>query len=211
MTIQEEIAADIDWRNGELAELRVILHKANLSSSQRVTYIRYIVPAIYALWEGFVKNCLELYSKEIQKSGVPIRDLNENILTFAVVADDKLSLDKERTKYETQKEFTLYIREHLNRVFPTNNKLPTKSNINKEVLTDLLKMFNLGGVDTKAGKGLNKLLTFRNSIAHGDNSIPVEEKDIDTFTKLIQDLMLVIFDKIEYAVTHTTYLASVTL
>ena len=55
MTIQEEIAADIDWRNGELAELRVILHKAKLTETQRKTYIRYIVPAIYALWEGFVK------------------------------------------------------------------------------------------------------------------------------------------------------------
>jgi len=77
MTIQEEISADIDWRNGELAELRVILHKAKLTPTQRTTYIRYIVPAIYALWEGFIKNSLELYCKEINSTGVPITSLQE--------------------------------------------------------------------------------------------------------------------------------------
>lgn len=207
MTIQEEISTEIDWRNGELAELRVILHKAKLSNSQRVTYMRYIVPAIYALWEGFVKKSLELYSKVIHNTNVPIVNLHENLLTHAVISDDKLSLDKARTKFETQKEFTLYIREHFSRVFPINTKLPTRSNINCEVLLDLLNKFNLESIDANKGRKLDKLLFFRNAIAHGDNSIPVTEQNIDEFSQLIQDLMLEIFNKIDYAVTNKTYLA----
>lgn len=206
MTIQEEIYADIDWRNGELAELRVILHKARLTQTQRTTYIRYIVPAIYALWEGFIKNCLELYSKEINKAGVPITSLHENLLTHAIISDDKLSLDRIRTQFETQKEFSLYICEHIGKAFPAFNKLPTKSNVNSEVLEDLLFRFNLGTIDKKTGKKLDKLLTFRNKVAHGDNSIPVKEENIDEFTQLLQELMENIFEKIDYAVTNKTYL-----
>lgn len=206
MTIQEEISADIDWRNGELAELRVILHKAKLTPSQRTTYIRYIVPAIYALWEGFIKNSLELYCKEINSSGVFITSLHENLLTHAIISNDKLALDRARTQFETQREFSLYICKHLCKPFPAVCKLPTKSNVNSDVLLDLLSRFNLGTIDVKLGKKLDKLLTFRNTIAHGDNSIPVKEDNIDEFTQLIQNLMVIVFDKIDYAVTNKTYL-----
>ena len=206
MTIQQEIAADIDWRNGELAELRVILHKAKLTVTQRKTYIRYIVPAIYALWEGFVKNCFELYGKEISWSGKALTDLHENLLTHAIVGNDKLALNKERRNFQTQKEFALLISEYIHQPFSTQCKLPTKSNVNSEVLADLYCKFNLGTISQKQVKGLDKLLMFRNTIAHGDNSIPVKEENIDEFTKLIQGLMIDVFDRIDYAVKNKTYL-----
>ena len=206
MTIQEAIAADIDWRNGELAELRVILHKAHLTTNQKQTYIRYIVPAIYALWEGFVKNSFELYGKEINSSGLPLASLHENLLTHAINNHDKLALDRERTNFKTQKEFSLLIREFLNRPFPLQNKLPTKSNVNSEVLSDLFCKYNIGELEQKTGKRLDKLLWFRNTIAHGDNSIPVKEEHIDEFAKLFQDLMLDLFNRIDFAVKNRTYL-----
>lgn len=206
MTIQEEIAVDIDWRNAELAELRVILHKVQLTPIQKNTYVRYIVPAIYALWEGFIKNCLELYAKEINLSNTAIIDLHENLLTHAIVGNDKLSLDRARTNFKTQKEFSLFISSYLNQKFPLQSKLPTKSNVNSEVLADLYEKFNLGTLDNKLGKRLDKLLRFRNTIAHGDNSIPVREDNIDDFTQLLQELMIEVFDKIDYAVRNRTYL-----
>jgi len=84
--------------------------------------------------------------------------------------------------------------------------LPTKSNVNSDVLLDLLSRFNLGTIDEKLGKKLDKLLIFRNTIAHGDNSIPVKEENIDEFTQLIQNLMVIVFDKIDNAVNNKTYL-----
>lgn len=209
MTIQEEIAADIDWRNGELAELRVILHKAKLTDTQRNTYIRYIVPAMYALWEGFVKNCFELYGKEISGTGKPLTELHENLMTHAIVGNDKLSLDKERTNFQTQKDFALLISEYIHQPFSTQCKIPTKSNVNSDVLEDLYRKFNLGTVDQRQGKGLDKLLMFRNTIAHGDNSIPVKEEHIDEFTTLIQGLMIDLFDRIDLAVKNKTYLKQI--
>ena len=209
MTIQEELAADIDWRNAELAELRVILHKAHLTQVQRETYIRYIVPAIYAIWEGFVKKSISLYSKEINKSNASLLLLHENLLTHAITMDDKLALDRARTNFKTQKEFSLYISEFLNKEFPIDGKIPTKSNINSEVLTDILERFNLGVIEKKNKSKLDKLLKFRNTIAHGDNSIPVKEENIDEFIRLIQDLMVVVFDKIDDAVINKTYKKSI--
>ena len=209
MTIQEELAADIDWRNAELAELRVILHKAHLTPVQRETYIRYIVPAIYAIWEGFVKKSIGLYSKEIYNSNVSLVSLHDNLLTHAITMDDKLALDRARTNFKTQKEFSLYISDFLNKEFPTDGKIPTKSNINSEVLSDILERFNLGVIEKKLKSKLDKLLKFRNTIAHGDNSIPVKEENIDEFISLVQDLMVVIFDKIDYAVINKTYKKSI--
>lgn len=206
MTVQEEVAADIDWRNAELAELRVILHKVQLTPTQHKTYVRYIVPAIYALWEGFIKNSLELYAKVINQTNTPIVDLHENLLTHAIVGNDKLSLDKSRTNFKTQKEFSLLIGSYLNQSFPLQSKLPTKSNVNSEVLSDLFEKFNLGTLDNKLGKRLDKLLRFRNTIAHGDNSIPVKEENIDEFSQLLQELMIEVFDRIDNAVRNKTYL-----
>ena len=209
MTIQEELAVDIDWRNAELAELRVILHKAHLTPVQRETYIRYIVPAIYAIWEGFVKKSIGLYSKEIYNSNVSLVSLHENLLTHAITMDDKLALDRARTNFKTQKEFSLYISDFLNKEFPIDGKIPTKSNINSEVLSDILERFNLDVIEKKLKSKLDKLLKFRNTIAHGDNSIPVKEENIDEFISLVQDLMVVIFDKIDYAVINKTYKKSI--
>lgn len=206
MTIQEELAADIDWRNAELAELRVILHKAHLTPVQRETYTRYIIPSLYAIWEGFVKKSIGLYAKEINGSATPLISLHENLLTHAITVDDKLALDRARTNFKTQKEFSLYISDFLNKKFPVDGKIPTKSNINYEVLSDILERFNLGDIDKKTGKKLDKLLHFRNTIAHGDNSIPVKEDHIDEFTILIQDLMVAIFDKVDNAVLNRKYL-----
>lgn len=206
MTIQEEISADIDWRNAELAELKVILHKAHLTPIQRETFMRYTIPAIYAIWEGFVKKSMGLYSKAINSSKMPIVLLNENLLTHAITANDKLALDRARTNYKTQKEFSLYISEFLKKDFPMDNTIPTKSNINSEVLSDILQRFNLGCVEKQLNNKLDKLLRFRNTIAHGDNSIPVKETHIDEFVKLVQELMLVLFDKIDEAITKRTFL-----
>ena len=129
------------------------------------------------------------------------------MLTHAVISEDKLSLDRIRTKFNTQKEFTLYLCDFLSKTFPIVTKLPTKSNINSEVLSDLLNKYNLGNIDNKESKKLDKLLRFRNAVAHGDNSIPVKEDNIDEFTQLIQDLMFEVFSKIDNAVTNQTYLA----
>ena len=206
MTIQEEINFDIDWRTAELAELRVILHKAHLTPTQRETYMRFIIPAIYAIWEGFVKNCIRLYAKEINNTNLPIISLHENLLTHAITANDKLALDRARTNFKTQKEFSLFITNFLNNSFPIDGKIPTKSNINSEVLSDILQRFNLGVVDDMRNRKLDKLLWFRNTIAHGDNSIPVKEEHINEFIAVVQDLMVFIFNKIDEAITERSYL-----
>lgn len=206
MSILEEIAADIDWRNAELAELRVILHKAHLTQSQRNVYIRYIVPAIYSLWEGYIKNSLQLYAKGIHSTQQPITSLHDNLLAHAVTSEDKLALDRARIKFDTQRQFAIHIKEHLKNPFPINGKIPSKSNVNSEVLQDLFERFNLGPIDGKIGKRLDKLLRFRNTIAHGDNSIPVKEENINEFTSLLHDLMSLVFERINDAVYNRTYL-----
>lgn len=152
-----------------------------------------------------MKKSIGLYAKAINNSSTPIVLLHENLLTHAITADSKLALDRARTNFRTQKEFSLYISEFLKKEFPLDGKIPTKSNINSEVLLDILERFNLGSIEKKQKIKLDKLLKFRNTIAHGDNSIPVKEEHIDEFVVLVQDLMVVMFNKIDDAIVSERY------
>ena len=53
MSLQQEIYADIDWRMSELALLKTIPLRLNFLPDQNKNIIKYLVPAIYAIWEGF--------------------------------------------------------------------------------------------------------------------------------------------------------------
>ena len=67
----DEINSDIQWRMSELASLKTIPLRYNLLSHHKEMLIKYTIPSIYALWEGFVKNSFELYVREINKLNIP--------------------------------------------------------------------------------------------------------------------------------------------
>jgi hypothetical protein len=56
-TFIDEIVADIDWRISELATIKSIPIKYSFRLDHKDIHIKYSIPAIYAIWEGFVKNC----------------------------------------------------------------------------------------------------------------------------------------------------------
>lgn len=61
----DEINSDIQWRMSELASLKSIPLRYNLLPHHKEMLIKYTIPSIYALWEGFVKNSFELYIMRI--------------------------------------------------------------------------------------------------------------------------------------------------
>lgn len=64
----------------------------------------------------------------------------------------------------------------------------TESNANLKVTNTILRKLCLKPLGSEYEGRLNKLLKFRNSIAHGDEGIPVKQSDVDDFTLLVQDL-----------------------
>lgn len=206
MTILENIKSDIDWRMGELASLKTIPHRYNMATHHKSLLKTYLVPAIYAIWEGFVSNTMLAYIMEINKEEITAEHIKMDILLYKADMDEKLNLTVSRTSRVQQEKFFKNIFSTLTNPIKITPKVQTKSNVNLEVVNHLLTSFGLELLPESYERGLNKLLNFRNKIAHGEKAISVKDDHITEFTQLINDLMVEIATRVEEGLINKTYL-----
>jgi hypothetical protein len=197
MRVLEEITKDIEWRMSELGSLRTIPLRYNLLEHHREMIIKYTIPSIYALWEGFVTNSFKCYTAEINRLNLSIEEVHINLLTHGFSSLDKLRLDNPRLTFKSKKEFTEYYLHTINKAFAMSERIPTKANVSFSVINEILSIFNLEELPEKFKMPLKKLLHVRNSIAHGEIEIPVKLADINSFAQLLNELMIEITLRIE--------------
>lgn len=205
MNFIDEISSDIDWRMSELATLKTIPLRYGMLIQHKNILIKYIIPSIYALWEGFVRNSFCIYTREINKLNVSINDTHINLLTHALTSIDKLDLSNPRVNFQKKREFIEHYQHTISNTLNLEQKIPTKSNVDFSVINDILNRFNLAKMPDTYERGLKKLLRFRNSIAHGENSIPVSIEDVTEFTLLVNNLMIEVLCKIEEGYNNNTF------
>lgn len=209
MTFLKEISDDIDWRFGQLATIKSIPLMYPFSEDHKETYMRYAVASVYSVWEGFVRYCFTKYIITLNGLNIPTEDVCIELLTHTMTSDDKLTLENVRTHFDKKMEFVEYYNAKLKAPLSIGVKLPTKSNVNFEVINDILRRFNLLLLDKgKYEGGLNKLLRFRNDAAHGSCSIPVKMEDLSKFTRLVEDLMIEVYCAVEDGYNSRSYLTS---
>lgn len=202
----DHIKLDIEWRMSELASLKTIPVRYRLSNHHSELLIKYAIPSIYALWEGYVKKSFELYIDYINSLKLNSHDVHINLFTHSFSTEDKLALENPRMSFLKKKEFVEFYQTKSKEKFTIPKKIPTKSNVDFDVINEILERFNLEKLpkDIYEAK-LKKLLHFRNSIAHGEISIPIKNKNLSEFSMLINNLMVEIFERIENGKTNETY------
>jgi len=205
MDFKNKILADIEWRTSELASLRTIPFIYNILPNHKEILLKYTIPSIYALWEGFVKNSFRIYILELNKLNLSINETHLNLLTHTLTSIDKLRLENQRMNFQNKKEFIELYQKQIEQPLQIGQEIPTKSNVDFKVINELLIRFNLLELSKDYENKLNKLLKFRNSIAHGENSIPIKIEDITEFSELIYDLMNEIFNKIDDGFNNKTF------
>ena len=203
----DEILADIEWRVSQLSTARTLPFRYSLSAIHRDFLTGYTVPIIYALWEGFVRNSFEIYVRELNRLGLERNRFCINIIShtlemsFPQFREPPNSYPKLTNFFET---LTDYFEEE---DFRISSNIPTDANVNLKVINNVLLRFNLESLpDDPYKAGLNKLLQFRNSIAHGDNNILVTTSDISDFSLTVINLMHEIFLKIDEGYMTQSYL-----
>ena len=206
MKIIKDIEADIAWRMSELGSLKSIPLRYNLLHHHQEMIIKYTIPSIYALWEGFVKNSFRSYIEEINSLNLSVNEIHINLLVQSLTTIDKLRLENPRNSFKSKKDFTEHYFAVISRPFEMSEILPTRSNVNFEVINEILLLFNLEPLPKTFDKPLDKLVLFRNSIAHGEVRIPIKINDIVAFTQLLNDLMIEIILRIEKGLVSRTYL-----
>jgi hypothetical protein len=199
----EEILADIEWRISELATLKSIPIRYSFRPDHKELHIKYSIPAIYAIWEGFVKNCFTIYSQHLNTLSLKRSEIASALLTHQI--DSECDFQNPRQNFDSKQRLVELIDGLLTETIIIKPSVPTESNVNFKVLNKILERFCINQIEDKYDRGLNKLLRFRNTIAHGENSITVDMTHVTEFVSLVESLMLDIVINIQTSERNRTY------
>lgn len=191
----EEIVADIEWRISQMSSIKAIPVIYSFSANHKKQHFFISVPAVYALWEGFVKTSLTIYLSHLKKLRLKRDEIALNLLTHTI--DEICKLNNPRQNFDTKKRIVEEIDAILTETIELSTNVPTGANVNFDVISSLLIRFCVEPLSGAYRAPLDKLLTFRNKIAHGENAIRVEEKDLHAFIDLVENLMLDVVINIE--------------
>ncbi len=198
--LSAELEAERDWRVAEFSKMRLMLRKLQESESEENVnlYLKMTLPMIYAHWEGFCVASFKILLDYISSKNIKGNKASYNVLTYA----NKKAYDKLKGKHSfPQKvEFSKMFIDILNGNIRVTGKLDTKSNLNYDVLHDILTMFEMD--ETKFiqyQSDLNMLVGMRNAIAHGENSRIVSMDCMNKNILLITELMdIIVLEQIDY-------------
>lgn len=73
---EEAINSDLNWRLGEIAILKSLTVQSHLSERKKAVSRKYCIPALYAVWEGYIVNSFKEYVKVINSEQLTFSDLN---------------------------------------------------------------------------------------------------------------------------------------
>lgn len=196
------IDSEIVWRKKELSYL-----KGNIKTNSPYfkTHLRSGVVLLYAHWEGFVKNACELYLTYIKFQRLTYKELSENLIA--------LSLKQNLSAFEQTNKSTLHcqiVDFLLNKLderaaIPNNNVIKTGSNLNSNILQEILTTVGIDYTDYELKNNLldSILLKNRNSIAHGEY---VELNELN-FNDLFDEIIWMM-DDIKTKLTNSIVLES---
>ena len=197
--LEEEISFEIEWRIKELAVLKILSIKRTINNNERKLIRKFAIPIIYSTWEGYVKSVFRIYISRINSLFLEYQEIHSNILTHSMDMKYKQIRTGVKDDFKSKCDFIDKFIADLYNPINIGAELPTESNINFRVLNELLLRFNLELFPEKPYKRmLNDLLFIRNSVAHGDNSIPITQEKIDlhieNVTKLMDEIALKILN-----------------
>jgi hypothetical protein len=180
----------------KIYQAKTIHMRYSMIEKHKLFLTRQAVLSIYAAWEGLLKECLLLYLQELNTLKLDYNDISDAYLAFQT--DNVCTFKKSKTHHATIKKLSKILFNMCKQKVVFDTKINTESNANLKITNTLLSKLSLSVLESKYEKDLNRLLFFRNSVAHGDDSIKIEQKDLDKFSATVQnmasDLIISILD-----------------
>ena len=191
---EETINSDLNWRLGEIAILKSLTVQSHLSEKKKSIARKYSIPALYAVWEGYIVNSFKEYVKIINSERLNFSDLHDSIATKHLFS--LLSLHQPPQNFEKRKQLVRRIQAVL------SGPIDTSSNVDYAELQNICNRYAVNADQLgKYKASLNKFLNYRNRIAHGDNSVAVAPEHITEFSQTVVSLMS---DMTEILTVHAT-------
>lgn len=196
---------DIKWRMQEIALIRKSTVLMGISDELRAVLRRYSVPALYAVWEGFVVFALSECAGRINQKKISVGKANSCIVRHNVF--EKFQLKSLPANTDKQCMLLAKIYRYFQGKLALNLEVHTNSNVEFDELSRLMSHYGAIIVDDRDYKSrLNKFLNYRNCIAHGNNGIKVTDELIKDFSDLIEELMEKVVKELAACLKNGKYL-----
>ncbi|PIK15106.1 MAE_28990/MAE_18760 family HEPN-like nuclease [Halobacteriovorax sp. JY17] len=196
----EEIQIGNEWREKEFAKF-----KANQKGVDETLWCRMCTPMIYAHWEGFAKNSLEVMLKHLNSLNLCSEAVNTKILVYSLGDAYKPLSGKQAFMQRLQ--FTDAFKEKIFNTVSVPSKVNTKSNLSIKVLRELCSIFDFDESKLEAiAPDITRLVKIRNSIAHGENSFVLNQENLNKYITAVQTAIDYLTNEIEVFITNEKYM-----
>lgn len=159
------------WRKKELTEIKHLMHASKKSKND--VLIRSGILLLYAHWEGYVKKVCEGFFYYLNFRGLKYSELQPNFIALGVSEEFDWNFpQKKYSSYIKAVSFVMNRTKEQKFNIDVSARIDTKSNLNSEVLFDLLSMLGIDCEHFIKNKHHidNRLLKYRNAIAHGERT-----------------------------------------
>ena len=203
----EQCQADIDWRTSEIALLKKSTAMPSISEEMRGMLLKYSVPALYALWEGFVTYIFSEYVKVINAENVSIKEIDIRIKTYHSFCELNLASPPQNT--EKKEVLVDRMQRHFDDIVKLSTDIATDSNVDYASLSAIMHRYGIAPLsEDKYKSRLSRFLNFRCKIAHGNKSISVDDARLNEFSTLVSELMDDVLITLEDHVVNKRYIAN---
>lgn len=203
MSVLDDITRDLDWRESEIASMRILLSSPSITQTQRTALLRASWALLYAHFEGFCKNALVIYYDFISRSGVCVRDLPETSKVFAL--EEKLKELRKLPSDQLLVEISNFEASTMS-ISPDFPTVDTQSNLWPNVLKDLLEIADLSVIKVQEHElKLKTLVSRRNKIAHGEHNMISEVSYYKEFESAVYDVIYDLAYQIEARLSQAPF------
>ena len=210
-SLEEKLKVAIDWRVEELSLFKHLIASGKLAEKEKEIFGKYLITAIYALWEGFITDSFEIYIDELNGLSLKIQVFSK------VLIEEDLKVKYEKLQHISTKTFVdqstsindlnshLNHRVQLEKAVKSSNGTIAFREINK-----ILTKFCLNNLPQNPWNDkIKQFVKDRNAVAHGDfRELKVTDLvvTINEFCDLISSLMDEILTRIIDGYIQKTYL-----
>lgn len=203
--ILETVGRDLDWREREIAAMRILLASTEITPGQRLALLRAAWAMLYAHYEGFCKNTLIAYYDSIAGRGLVCSELPFSTRVFAL--DKNLRSLKNLCSSDLLGEILSFETNHLSSA-PEFPDVDTQSNLWPSVLIELLTAADLSADKVREHEvKLKTLVSRRNKIAHGESNMIAEVKYYRTYEDAVYDVMYDLAIQVDHRLSLPPYMA----
>lgn len=211
--LEQEIKSDIQERKELMSKIKTFSSRYPFDSEDKELFLRYSIPTVYAIWEGFIQTSFQTYVDELNTLNLTTMTLCKPILVYHLETNFK-----QFKEYPGKPTGKIVFFDKLSQFYQSESieitrEINTESNVGFNVLNKILAIFNLQGIQEypeprySIKQDLDGfLLRKRNAIAHGELSTAVSQEDIERAIYLIETLMDLVFDRIIEGFETQSYL-----